>query len=184
MLYYLDAAIYEDIRNVRDNWKTLPATHFLNLSESGHAAIRVVRHIRSIISAQLDRFNVISNLSPLSIEDFINMFIGQLMEPSHSRTLINAIYVFLLESDQRLNELRLKSTQGTSLGPIITHLFSGSILFESLLKHKYPTKDNGDPCKTLGEIFNSGNFRNDFGVSVRAIAYFRQSELDRQEQSE
>lgn len=100
------------------------------------------------------------------------------MQTSSSRTIISALYVFLLEAEERLIELRIKSTQGSSLGPVIAHLFGGGLIFESLLKSLYPTKDNGDPIKTLGQVFQTAAFKADFGTGIQTSADTLQEILD------
>lgn len=177
-LYYLDAAISEDVRNAGANWTDLPGALFLRLTTAPHVAERVIRGIRRLLSVQINRFNAISGLSPLSIDVFIDRFVVQLMQTASTRTIISALYVFLLEAAERLIELRLKSIQGGSLGPIIAHLFSGGLVFESLLKYLYPTKNNGDPVKTLGEVFHTNGFVSDFGTGIQGSADSLQDILD------
>ncbi len=169
-LYYLDAAISEDVRNAGDNWINLPGALFLRLSPNPNVAERVIRQIRQLLSAQKDRFNAISGLAPLDIDLFIHRFIDRLMQTPSTRTIISALYVFLLEAAERLLELRLKSIQGSSLGPVIAHLFSGGLIFESLLKYLYPTKNNGDPVKTLGQVFQTNAFVADFVTGIQTSA--------------
>lgn len=169
-LYYLDAAISEDVRNAGNNWINLPGALFLKLNAGPHVAARVIKWIRELLSFQIQRFNKISGLAPISIESFIDKFVDRLMQTSSTRTIISALYVFLLETTERRLELRLKSIEGGSLGPVIAHLFSGGLIFESLLKHLYPTKNNGDPIKTLGQIFPTKAFIADFGVGMQTSA--------------
>ncbi len=100
------------------------------------------------------------------------------MQTPSTRAIISALYVFLLEADERLIELRIKSTQGSSLGPVIAHLFGGGLIFESLLKYMYSTKDNGDPIKTLWQVFQTTTFRSDFGSGVQTSSDSLQEILD------
>lgn len=177
-LYYLDAAISEDVRNAGGNWANLPGALFLMLTTGPHVAERVIRQIRQLLSVQIDRFNSISGLAPLNIDLFIDRFVVRLMQTTPTRTVISALYVFLLEATERLIELRLKSTQGSSLGPVIAHLFSGGLIFESLLKYLYPTKNNGDLVKILGHVFQTNAFISDFGTGMQTSADSLQDILD------
>ncbi|PIY71493.1 hypothetical protein COY88_00005 [Candidatus Roizmanbacteria bacterium CG_4_10_14_0_8_um_filter_35_28] len=45
------------------------------------------------------------------------------------------------------------------------------MLFESLLKQLYPNQDNGKPTKTLGDIFGTTNFKNDFLQTVNQKSF-------------
>ena len=177
-LYYLDAAISEDVRNAGGNWTDLPGALFLRLTTDPHVAERVIRQIRQLLSGQIDRFNALSGLAPLNIDVFIDRFAVRLMQTASTRTIISALYVFLLEAAERLIELRLKSTQGSSLGPVIAHLFSGGLIFESLLKYLYPTKNNGGPVKTLRQVFQTNAFIADFGTGIKTSADSLQDILD------
>ena len=166
-LYYLDASISEDVRNRGDQWINYPGAGFLKLSTAPHVAGRVIEKIRSLLAAQIDRFNSISALPPINIDIFIDKFVNHLIQDPSTRTIISALYIYLLEADERMIELRIKSTQGTSLGPVIAHLFGGGLIFESLLKYLYPINDNGDPIKTLGRVFQTTAFRSDFGTGIQ-----------------
>lgn len=177
-LYFLDAAISEDVRNAGGNWTALPGALFLRLTTGPHVAERVIRRIRQLLSGQIDRFNAISGLAPLDVDLFIQRFVIQLIQTPSTRTIISAMYVYLLEAAERHLELRLKSIQGSSLGPVIAHLFSGGLVFESLLKYLYPTKDNGDPVKTLGQVFQTTAFTADFGTGIQTSADSLQDVLD------
>lgn len=177
-LYYLDAAISEDVKNAGGDWVNLPGAQFLKLSAQPHVAERIISKIRKLLEEEINRFNQISGLSPITLEDFINKFVSVLIQDSHTRTIISAFYIFLLETTERLIELELRSTEGSSLGPIISHLFGGGLIFESLLKNRYPNKDDGNPVKVLGNVFYTNAFKNDFGQGVQTSAESLQEILD------
>jgi hypothetical protein len=177
-LYYLDAAISEDVKNAGATWLNLPGSQFLKLSTEPHVAERVIRHIRELLTRHLDRFNSVSSLPAINLNDFVTEFITNFIHNSSSLTIISAFYVFLLEHTERLVELRLKSTEGSSIGPIISHLFSGGLIFESLLKILYPNKDNGDPVRMLGDLFHTSTFQADFGKGFKTSAISLKEVLD------
>jgi hypothetical protein len=108
-LYYLDAGISEDLRNVGSDWVNRPGALFLRLTTQPHVAERVIRQIRQLLSAQIDRFNAISGLAPISNDIFIDKFVGRLMQTPPTRTIISALYVYLLEATERLSELQLRA---------------------------------------------------------------------------
>jgi hypothetical protein len=143
-----------------------------------NVAWRVIDQIRALLSQHMIRFNSISSLSPLCIEDFVIMFVEKLMIHASSRTIISAFYVFLMEAEERMTELRLKSSQGSTLGPIIAHLFSGGLIFESLLKLLYPNDDGGQSIKVLGNIYQTHAFKADFGGSIHTTSSSLQDILD------
>ena len=169
-LYYLDAAISEDVKNFGATWVNLPGAQYLKLSTQPHVAERVIKNMRELLTRHLGRFNSISFIDPINLNDFVAKFITNFMHNSSSRTIISAFYIFLLEHTERLVELRLKSTEGSSIGPIISHLFSGGLIFESILKILYPRKDNGDLVMTLGDVFYTSTFQTDFGKGFQTCA--------------
>lgn len=133
-LYYLDAGISEDVKNAGTDWINLPGAQILKLTNHQNVAGRVIYIIKESLELEITRFNQISGLSPITITDFIDKFVSILIQDAQTRTIISALYIFLLEKTERLIELDLRSTEGSSLGPIISHLFSGGLIFESIKK--------------------------------------------------
>jgi hypothetical protein len=46
-------------------------------------------------------------------------------------------------------------------------LFTGGLIFESLLKNRYPLNDQGRPNKTLGDVLGTQGFLRDFQLANR-----------------
>lgn len=157
-IYYMDMALSEDIKNANNNdWENLPAGKFLILNES-HSAKRTVLYLKDKIKKEIDRFNSLNNeKKQISLENFIGNFVKKLLKDKQQRSIITALYAFILEFYDRCDELELRSNQGGSIEPILVHLFKGCLVFESLLKIFY--KQN-----TIGEIFKNNNFKQDFKI--------------------
>jgi len=179
-LFYMDAALSEDIRNSRrkgrpNEWKKQPAYIAIRLasgSSQPQVAQRVIKRIRLNLQGQLDRFN--NEVTPsseseeqITIKAFVHMFVSKLVEKEFNereedgtrspyRSLVTAFYAFLLEFKDRQTDLALRSDEGGSVEAFIIHLFRGGLLFESLLKHFYPDKKN------LEQIFKDKAFQGDF----------------------
>lgn len=169
-LYYIDAAISEDVKNTRGNPFLLPASQFLLLNPGEQVASRTIQILELTLEEELARFNEISGETPLSIAVFVEKFAQALLKHPANRTIISAFYVFLLEYSERQNELRMRSTSGGSIAPFIHHLFSGSLVFESLLKFLFPTKDDNTPCKTIGEIYRTSSFLTNYPANIPTSA--------------
>lgn len=162
-LFYIDAAISEDVRKLPNDWINQPGAAFLILQEPQlQVARRTIEKVRQSLEQELNRFNNISGRPPLAIPDFVDRFVRVLAleQDATKRTIVSAFYVFLLEYFDRYLELRLRSTVGGSIQPFVVHLFKGGLIFESLLKHLYP--DPAQPRRTLSTILNSPAFQNDF----------------------
>jgi hypothetical protein len=173
-VFYMDAAILEDIRKDPIDWLNNPASQFLTLNHKGNqAAVRITSHLKEKTEKEILRFNNISEEPEIYLNDFVNKFVKTLVKKKENHSIITALYSFLLEFDDRQRELILRSKDGGSIEPVLTYLFKGGLIFESLLKYLYPKKDNGtDKCKTLRDIFNTTNFKNDFsnGIQIGANA--------------
>ncbi len=166
-VFYMDAAIAEDIRKDPTGWQSNPGNLFLTLSDNSQVAERMTKHLRELVDKELSRFNAISNLSQINLTDFIDKFILVLAKDTDKHSIITALYSFILEFGDREKELQLRSSSGGSIEPALTYLFKGGLIFESLLKHLYPNRDNGNLVKTLGDIYQTSNFKTDFLQSVR-----------------
>lgn len=171
-LFYIDAAISEDIRAHQntvtpDRWIECPGSAILTFRDSQQqVAQRTIVEIKNCLLEQLDRFNSISGQN-WTLEDFINRFVLCLLKDNTKRTIVTAFYVFLMEFKDRLTQLQLRSSIGGSIAPFIGHLFRGALIFESLLKHLYPTITKTDKKpqiipEKLSDIFHSPEFSIDF----------------------
>ena len=170
-VFYMDAAISEDIRRDPNGWLNNPASQFLTLNHQGNqAAIRITEHLKDKISAELSRFNGVSRQSPISVENFVNKFVKVLVTQKENHSIITAFYSFILEFEDREKELLLRSIGGGSIEPTLTYLFKGGLIFESLLKYLYPRKDDGSDCKTLGNVFNTSGFKSDLITGIQTSA--------------
>jgi hypothetical protein len=178
-LYYLDAALSEDVRSFGSDWIDMPGAQFLRLSnKSHHVGKGVISKIRRELETEVSKFIAATGFVPFTVDDVIGNFVTPLMQESNTRTMVSAFYIFLLEHGERSSELRLRSTLGSSMMPIINHLFSGALLFESILKHLYPDQDDGSPTETLGNIFHTKAFNSDFGDRITTRARSLREILD------
>jgi len=170
-IFYMDAAISEDRRKDPINWLNNPASQFLTLNHLGNqTAVRITRHLRDEINTAIQGFNSVSKLPVMSVESFVDKFVKQLINKKANYSIITALYSFILEFEDREKELSLRSIDGGSIEPVLTHLFKGGLIFESLLKQLYPKDDNGNDCKTIGAVFHTNNFSSDFIPRIKTGA--------------
>lgn len=158
-LFYMDAAISEDMKNSND-WLQEPAAMSFYRLQSPQVAQRVTKDIESTLDEEIRRFKSVSNRNSFTRIDFIQKFVEPLLTSAPEfRTIVTAFYTFLLEFKERIQELKIRSTEGGSVEPFITHLFKGGLIFESLLKIFYQKS-------TLGRIFQDTGFKQDFLINV------------------
>ncbi len=165
-LFYLDASISEDVKNNSAGWQRAPGARFLLLDPVNQVAERTLLVVRKLLERELNRFNRTSNLPALEVDGNWRTFVGKLLASSSQRTIVSALYVFLLEFEDRVLELELREgSTGGSNQPFTVHLFTGGLLFESLLKLCYPRNDAGTKNKTLGDVLRkTSEFERDFGL--------------------
>jgi hypothetical protein len=171
-VFYMDAAIAEDMRKDPLNWLSNPASKFLTLDHQGNqSANRITCILNTKVENEIQRFNLISK-NNLNKDDFVNKFVKKLINNKNKSThsIITAFYSYILEFDDRRKELELRSTEGGSMEPVLTFLFKGGLIFESLLKYLYPEKDDGSNCQTIGDVFKSKNFKDDFNNTIKVGA--------------
>lgn len=78
-LFFLDASISEDVRKDPEGWRENPGARSLRLDLEGQAALRAIGAVRSVLQAELTRFNAISNLAPLDIGASWGPFVRRLL---------------------------------------------------------------------------------------------------------
>jgi hypothetical protein len=145
-VFYMDAALSEDICNSRGEWESLPAASFIFLDDSIKAASarEITIEIKHEVDSQLYRFSKQSGTfidTDILTNNFLKPYASQ---PSY-RSIMMSLFTFLLEGKDRVAQLQLRSRNGGTLEPFITHLFKGGLIFESLLK-----KQDNTHNKTLG----------------------------------
>lgn len=171
-VFYMDAAILEDMRKDSVNWLNNPASQFLTLNHQGNqSAARITKDLNDKLEQEINRFNSISS-NYLNKNDFVEKFVKSLVgnNSKTNHSIITALYSFFLEFDERINELGLRSNKGGSIELVLTFLFKGGLIFESLLKYLYPKKDNGSNCRNIGDIFHTTTFRSDFSNGIQTTA--------------
>jgi hypothetical protein len=180
-LFYMDAGIGEDVRKHKDTsnptgWLGNPGPRFLllNADPANRWLKRTHEEVKCLLEKELARFNAISGRPPLDLtwwQRFANALLVD-RDPTQ-RAIISAIYVFLLEFEDHYKELGLRegSTTGSNQ-PFTVHLFTGGLIFESLLKRWYPDNSKGEKNRTIGKILDRANtpaFAADFGDGCATV---------------
>ena len=180
-LFYMDAGIGEDVRKDKGTgnpagWLGNPGPRFLLLNpDPGNDWFRrTFEEVKSLLEKELARFNGISGRPPFDIPSWQRFARTLLVDPDPTqRAILSAIYVFLLEFRDHYQELVLRegSTAGSNQ-PFTVHLFTGGLIFESLLKRWYPTNSKGKRNKTIGKILDKTTtpaFAADFGDGCATV---------------
>lgn len=154
-IFYMEAAAHEDIKTFANNnpksdkWHIYPAASFLLLNGNltGPTARNITLEIENEFVLQLERFNKKTGAN-LTKDILIERFIKNKIHKSEFRSIISALYAFLLECRTKILMIRLKSNDNEgSMEPFFIHLFRGCLVFESLMKSMY---QNHSSSKTLG----------------------------------
>lgn len=169
-LFYIDAAISEDIRRIGPNYNPThdqnptPAIRFLIL-ERGHFAEQAEIELEDAVVESIGQFSEAANIV-INKELFISRFVlsDMFVDNPTFRTIITSIYTFILEYESRKLQLRLRSSMGGSIEPFLLHLFKGGIIFESLVK----MRGAGIGVGTLGRALGAHTRNNNaLGVTYR-----------------
>jgi hypothetical protein len=165
-LFYMDAAISEDVRKDSSGWINSPAGKFLLLEDPAlQVAKRCMHELIKCVKDELKRFENNNNGS-FSFDFFRKYFIEEFLRIPENRPILSAYYVFLLERKERVFELEHRSSEGGTISPILLSLFKGALIWETILKINYPIRnDNGNDVRTIGDVTRFTTFLSDFGIN-------------------
>lgn len=166
-IFYLDAAVSEDYRLDNNTWQHTPAGTLLllNTQIDGPAAKHITEEVESSISRHITRFNQLSGAT-FSVQSFINQYVMRYIGQVGFRSMISALYVFILEYTTRKKQMTLRSSAGGSIEPFLLHLFKGCLVFESQLKRHYYSAQN-PTRETLGKYLEAA--RKDLGLPINPL---------------
>lgn len=147
-IFYFDAGLSEDFKNKID-WKTnCAAYHFYILDESySNPVVQYpVGLVKTVLDPLIKEFNTYfsGKKARLELVDFIKNFVDGKMKEDEYRSVIPALYLFIVESEQRLFQLKIRSDYGGTIEPFIIHLLKGCLIFETLLKLVYPSHSSSE----------------------------------------
>jgi hypothetical protein len=141
-MFYMDAAVNEDLKipyHRKTKKATTPSLAFFLLStllESGNepSGCNVLHSpLIKIVEQTIQKYNA-NGKSIITIEDFRSKFVKDLLfSDPEQRTLLTALYTFLLEYAEKEKQIKLRSDTGGTIQPFINHLFDGARLLESLI---------------------------------------------------
>ena len=137
-VFFMDAALSEDFKNAPSNWQDLGAAKFLFLNKDAgdQSAKRITASIHDRIERSITKFNQAFGVS-LTVDQLIRNYVRPTAQDNAHRSTVTALYSFVLESEDREELLKLRSSGGGSIEPFVIHLFKGCLVFESLLKEVY-----------------------------------------------
>ena len=169
--YYMSLALSEDQKNFPKNWFTTPGTNalLLNIEQSGPLS-RVVRELKVKLQNEIVRFNL-DTKSSLAIDNVVKNLLVDLAAKKNSKntsSILTTLYTFIYESDDMRQMIKLGNSSG-SLEALLSHLFKGGLIFESLLKHLY-LDQKAKPNKrytTLSDILKMKQVKRDFKIKGR-----------------
>ena len=157
-IFYLDAALAEDKKNHPSHvWPTSGAAMFFKLQtpkfriyyDRGYV---IAPELYDIVNRELNRFNS-KHGNNLSINHFIDSFVTKILKEDNT-AVITTLYAFIFQKDDIIEMIKLRGKHGGSIEPMITHLFKGALIFETLMKENHPQEGN-----SLGKIIGSSNIQ-------------------------
>ena len=138
-IFYMDAAVSEDLKfpDVQNKTSTRPALDFFLLkTEAGPSALATHLELYNTVDTTIKKFNAASG-GLITIETFRNKFVDDLLySGAQGRSLLTALYTFLLEHNEKEMQINLRSDSGGSIQPFLDNLFDGARILESLLEKR------------------------------------------------
>ncbi len=135
-IYYMDAAVSEDLKfsDVQNRLTTRPSLEFFLLNNTpGPSGLPVHLELRNIMEKTFLSYKNNGGVE-ISIDLFRENFINKLLYSGiEGRSLLTALYTFILEYPNKEMQIKLRSNSGGSIQPFIDHLFDGARILESLL---------------------------------------------------
>lgn len=135
-LFYMDAALEEDLRLHKTNWPKVPSGKFVLLdSDSPDQFARLlVARTRALVESIRTKVQNEGGIG-LSVDEFRSKLVYPAMGTAPAkRSALTALISFLLEFQSRVIELTLAGSQTSTAEPFFLHLFKGAVIFETLLK--------------------------------------------------
>ena len=146
-LFYIDAAVSEDIKKSRHHFDITashlsPAIRFFRFDkpEKVVGSDLFDTMIDEIKKAMEKYSNTNNSGHHLTLESFRDKFLSntELFQDGSFRSVLAGLYGFILEAHLRRKMIDLRSSEGGAIEPFLSHLFSGGLVLESLLKLKVP----------------------------------------------
>lgn len=138
-IFYMDAAVSEDLKfsEVQNKLATRPALDFFLLkTEAGPSALATHLELYNTVDKTIEKFKAASG-GLITIETFRNRFVEDLLySGAQGRSLLTALYTFLLEYNEKEMQINLRSDSGGSIQPFLDNLFDGARILESLLEKR------------------------------------------------
>lgn len=138
-IFYMDAAVSEDLKipEVQNMSQSRPAIDFF-LLKSNTVATGLVTHLdlRNVFQSTFQNYHH-NGGGVISIDHFCEKFVNPfLYNGPERRSLLTALYTFILQYDEKSKQIQLRSATGGSIQPFLDHLFDGARILESLLEAK------------------------------------------------
>jgi len=195
-IFFLDAAVFEDKKYMREindkgiiGWRRSGAAAFFMLheykkSDETDFTFFNLPELKGEVEKLIGKFNA-NNRERFKLDfekDYLEEFTSKLLG-SRNTALITTLYSFIMEKNDIDNLIKLRSTNGGTVEPMILHLLKGSVLFESLIKVEYHDKiragkiirkaakedisvddiDVGSIHVTISDILQDENFKKNMG---------------------
>lgn len=138
-IFYMDAAVSEDLKipEVQNKISSRPSLSFFLLNtEAGPSGLSIHLEVKSVFNKILKEYTTHGG-GIITIDSFRNKFIEDMLySGSDGRSLLTALFTFVLEYKEKSKQIYLRSDTGGSIQPFLDHLFDGARILESILEKK------------------------------------------------
>lgn len=163
--FYFDTAISEDLKNKPTELENVGgyALFCLNDKYENEVVQVPIKKVIGLIITLIDEYNRAfgdKSQSKLSKEDLTEKFIKPKYRDKSFRSLILAFYSFVLESEEKIFQMKVRSDFENSIVSFIAFLLNGCLIFESLIRQTYSSHGS---TNSLSHILKDEYIKNDLG---------------------
>jgi len=170
-LAFMDAAVEEDRRIRGASWRNVPSGLFFRLQpeEKNQFARQVVKQVTEVLHTHFTQVAAAGGPT-LTVNDLTAKLIEPALDAAAElRSVVTALFTFLLEYSSRLTDLQLVAQAAGTGEATYLHLFKGALLFESLLKTSQAgqTLLAANPRARLGDLLSSPTVYQPLGFAAK-----------------
>ncbi|MGB8193721.1 MAG: hypothetical protein WCF67_17445 [Chitinophagaceae bacterium] len=165
-MFYMDAAVSEDLKfpQVQAKQSSRASLNFFLLKpEPGPSGLPIHLELIDVVEEVLKDYHTDGG-GVISVDDFRIKFAEDLLYAGpKQRSVLTALYTFILQYEDCERSIRLRSNTGGSIQPFLDHLFDGARMLESLLEERggggktlHP-KITSTPALSVNQNVLSGN---------------------------
>lgn len=163
--FYFDTAISEDLKNKAYELENVGGYALICLNKNyENDVVQVpIKRIVSLLETLIEEYNRSldkKGQTKLNCNNLIEKFVKPKYRNKSYRSIILAFYSFVLESEEKIFQMKVRSDFENSIETFITFLLKGCLIFESLIRQTYSSHSSSNG---LSRILEDQYIKKDLG---------------------